>query len=183
MASNVNFDNYGMALGRISHIKKFDNRDGSCKYMITVAAKNSYADQDGKVGSQFIPLEAFVPANRREGILPYLEVGDYVRMNYIVLNDNYIQENGQMHYGIVLRIQGITMLESKAAKAARKTAQAGTQTAPQETPQAAGNTQDPQADMAAEGTYAGLTPEEEAMFASGYMDLGGGAFADELPWN
>lgn len=124
MSMIPNTANFGIARGRISHIKLFPNNDGSKKYMITVAPKNAYPNQDGSFGCQYVRTEGFVPKNARDdGVYQYLEVGDLVEVNYIVLNDDYKDKNGHMHYGTVLRIQGVDILESKAAKAARKAAQ------------------------------------------------------------
>lgn len=122
MPSIPNINNYGIAYGRISNFLKFDNKDGSKKYMITVAVKNSYANKDGKVGSQYVRTEAYVPNNQKAGIYDILEVGDLVTVNYIVLNDDYPLPDGKMHYGNVLRVQGVQTHETKAVKDMRKSA-------------------------------------------------------------
>ena len=137
MAAIPNTANYGIARGPISNITVFNNNDGSKKYMITVAARNAYANQDGTYGSQFVRMEGFVPKNaQNDGVYQYLESGDFVEINYIVLNDDYRGRDGKMVYNTVLRIQGVDILETKAAKAdrkARKAAQA-TQSANNTTP-------------------------------------------------
>lgn len=125
MSAILNTANYGIARGRISHIKLFNNNDGSKKYMVTVAARNAYPNPDGTYGSQYVRTEGFVAKNaKNDGVYEHLEVGDYVELNYIILNDDYKMKNGQWHYGLVLRIQGVDILETKMAKAARKAAAA-----------------------------------------------------------
>lgn len=79
-------------------------------------------------------MEGFVPKNaQNDGVYQYLESGDFVEINYIVLNDDYRGKDGKMVYNTVLRIQGVDILETKAAKAdrkARKAAQSTNNTAP-----------------------------------------------------
>lgn len=121
MASIPNTQNYGIAQGKISNMVMFPNKDGSKKFMITIAAKNAYANQDGTYGCQYVRTEGFVPANASsDGVYGIIEVGDYVQVNYIILNDDYKDRTGKWHYNQVLRIQGVDILESKAAKADRK---------------------------------------------------------------
>ena len=56
-----NMRDFGIVTGRLTRDPDFhDNRDGSRKVRFTVAAQNHFTDKDGKRGSQFIPLEAFL---------------------------------------------------------------------------------------------------------------------------
>jgi len=127
MASIPNTENYGVAEGNISHIKEFNNTDGSTKIMITISAKNAYST-NGVTGSQFVRTEAFIAKGVKRGVYDYLEVGDKVIVYYTALNDDYDTGNGKWHYGMVLRITGVSMLESKDAKAYRKSKKAQSQT-------------------------------------------------------
>lgn len=121
MSAIPNTANFGVARGNISNIKKFENADGSKKYMVTVATPNAYVNSNGEVGCQYVRTEGKVSKNAsNDGVYEYLEVGDFVQVNYIALPDDYQDRNGKWHYGMVLRIQGVDILESKAAKAARK---------------------------------------------------------------
>ena len=43
----------------------YNNNDGSRKIRFTVAAQDHFTDGDGNRGSQFIPLEAFIPARQQ----------------------------------------------------------------------------------------------------------------------
>lgn len=121
MGEIVNIDNYGMVTGRVSHLKNFINRDGSIKYMVTVAAPNKYMNDDGTRGSQFVRMEDFIPKNAQsKGVYEFLDVGDYVRVTYTAKNDDYRDKDGKWHYGMVLSIDSVDMLETKEAREARR---------------------------------------------------------------
>ena len=122
--AKINLRNYCIALGRISKIKKFDNQDGSRKYLITVAVQNDYTNNDGTYGAQFIPLEAFIPKTwETDGIYGTLQIGDLVHVTYSVCNNDYKDANGNKHFGIKLSISHIQYEESKLAKEARRARQ------------------------------------------------------------
>ena len=98
-----NIRNYGMVTGRLTADPDVRvNADGSRKVRFTVAVQNSYADKDGKRGSQFLPLEAFISADRSGD-------GAYGCIN-----------GGEKVYGLVLLVSEIALLETKASKAARR---------------------------------------------------------------
>lgn len=121
-----NMRNFGIVTGRLTKDPDFhDNRDGSRKIRFTIAAQNQFADKDGKRGSQFIPLEAFIPAKQNgNGVYGYLEQGDLVSCSYTLQNNNYKDKNGEMVYGIVQLVDSVTLLETKASKEARLAARA-----------------------------------------------------------
>mgnify|MGYP001075899896 CR=1 FL=1 len=121
-----NIRNYGVVTGRLTRDPKFyDNHDGSRKVKFTVAAQNHYADGEGNRNSQFIPLEAFIPARQNgNGAYDYLDGGDLVSCSYTVQNNNYKNKNGEMVYDLVLLVDSIALLESKISKEARLAAKA-----------------------------------------------------------
>ena len=117
-----NIRNYGMVTGRLTADPDVRvNADGSRKVRFTVAVQNSYADKDGKRGSQFLPLEAFISADRSgDGAYGCINGGDLVSCSYTVNNNNYTDKHGQKVYGLVLLVSEIALLETKASKAARR---------------------------------------------------------------
>ncbi len=116
-----NIRNYGIVTGRLTRDPVFyENRDGSRKVKFTVAAQNHFTNGEGNRDSQFIPLEAFVPAkHQNNGPYDYLDKGDLVSCSYSVQNNNYQDKNGEMVYGLVLLVDSIALLESKTSKEAR----------------------------------------------------------------
>lgn len=121
-----NIRNYGMVTGRLTKNPDIrTNSDGSRKVRFTVAVQDSYTSKDGKRGSQFIPLEAFLTASQQtNGAYDYVEEGDLVSCSYTVNNNNYTDRNGQKVYGLALLVGEIALLESKASKKARQEAKA-----------------------------------------------------------
>lgn len=116
-----NIRNYGIVTGRLTKDPAvYNNSDGSRKIRFTVAAQNQYTDGDGNRGSQFIPLEAFIPAKQADnGPFDYLDCGDLVSCSYTIQNNNYKDRNGEMVYGLVLLVDSIALLESRTSKEAR----------------------------------------------------------------
>jgi len=119
-----NIRNYGMVTGRLTKDPDIRvNADGSRKVRFTVAVQDSFTDKDGKRGSQFLPLEAFITADRNgNGAYDYVNEGDLVSCSYTVNNNNYTDRNGQKVYGLTLLVSEIALLESRAAKEARRAA-------------------------------------------------------------
>lgn len=116
-----NIRNYGVVTGRLSQdIKVFTNRDGSRKIKFTVAAPNHFTNSNGDYDSQFIPLEAFIPAKQRNnGPFDYMDKGDLVSCSYTIQNNNYKDKDGEMVYALILLVDNIALLESKTSKEAR----------------------------------------------------------------
>lgn len=118
-----NMRNFGIVTGRLTKDPTFyENRDGSRKVRFTVAAQDQFTDREGNRNSQFIPLEAFIPASQQgNGAYAYMNQGDLVSCSYTVQNNNYRDRNGETVYGLALLVDSITLLESKASKEARQT--------------------------------------------------------------
>lgn len=118
----MNIRNYGMVTGRLTADPDVRiNADGSRKVRFTVAVQNSYTDKDGKRGSQFLPLEVFISADRSgNGAYDCINGGDLVSCSYTVNNNNYTDKHGQKVYGLTLLVSEIALLETKASKERRR---------------------------------------------------------------
>ena len=116
-----NIRNYGIVTGRLTKDPAvYNNADGSRKVRFTVAAQDQFTDGHGNRGSQFIPLEAFIPAKQQgNGAYDYLDCGDLVSCSYTVQNNHYKDRNGEMVYGLVLLVDSVALLESRTSKEAR----------------------------------------------------------------
>lgn len=121
-----NLNNYGVATGRLtSDPFVYQNTDGSQKVRITLAANDNYKNADGKRSTQFLPFEAFIPAERNLGVFSMIHSGDKISVAYTVKNNNYRDKNtNEMIYGIILQIEKISLEESKATTTARQAAKA-----------------------------------------------------------
>lgn len=116
-----NIRNQGMVIGRLARDPMvYNNRGGSRKILLTVAAQDNYVGKNGKRESQFVSLEAFVKGNQRgNGVYDYLNTGDLVSCSFSVRNNTYVDKNGETIYGQVLLVDEVALLESKMAKEAR----------------------------------------------------------------
>ena len=121
-----NLNNYGVATGRLTADPfVYQNTDGSQKVRITLATNDNYKNADGKRSTQFLPFEAFIPAERNLGVFDMIHTGDKISVAYTVKNNNYRDKTtNEMIYGIVLQIEKISLEESKATTAARQAAKA-----------------------------------------------------------
>lgn len=119
-----NIRNYGVVTGRLTKDPDIrTNADGSRKVRFTVAVPDSFTDREGKRGSQFLPMEAFITSSHNgNGAFAYMNEGDLVSCSYTVHNNNYTDRNGQRVYGLVLLVDDIALLETKASKEARMAA-------------------------------------------------------------
>lgn len=133
-----NMENYGMTTGRLTTDPQlYENADGSRKIRITVAAANNYQNRDGSRGAQFLPFEDFIPSKRAKygnGVYDMMHQGDKISVQYTVKNNNYEKTNEdgtkEMVYGLILQVENIRLLESKATTSARQAAK--TRTEPEE---------------------------------------------------
>lgn len=115
----MNIRNFGVAEGRLTRDPYIvENKDGSKKVMLTVAAQNDFKNKDGKRDSQFISLEGFIPAGKDTGVYTLLHKGDMVGLGYTVRTNNYTDKKGETVYSQVLFIQTVDLRETKAAAAA-----------------------------------------------------------------
>ncbi len=121
-----NLRNFGVVTGRLAKGLQIQfNKDGSRKISFIIAAQDNYTDRNGERRSQFIPLEAFIPASQKaNGAYDYLGCGDMVSISYSVRNNNYTGKDGATVYRMVLLADEVVLLESKASKEARQAARA-----------------------------------------------------------
>lgn len=116
-----NIDNFCISTGRlVSDPKFFVNRDGSRKVRFTVAIQNNFKNANGERDAQFLPLEAFIPANVTASVYDLIHKGDKVTAEYAIYNNNYVDTDGIQHYDLILRVDSLKMQESKAVTQARR---------------------------------------------------------------
>ena len=121
----LNIDNFGMVDGRLTEDPVvFTNSDGSRKVRIKVAVQDNYMTKDNKRGTQFIPLEAFVPADKGLGLYENMGEGDKVKAEFSLRNNNYTDKDGVAHYELIAVIDSIKKQEPKSVTDARKAAKA-----------------------------------------------------------
>ena len=122
----LNLNNYGIVTGRLTTDPFiYQNSDGSRKIRITLAVSDNYKNTNGKRSTQFLPLEAFIPVDRKLGVFDMVHAGDKISAAYTVKNNNYTDNNtNKMVYGLVLQIERISFEESKTTTTARQAAKA-----------------------------------------------------------
>ena len=122
----LNLNNYGIVTGRLTTDPFiYQNSDGSRKIRITLAVSDNYKNTNGKRSTQFLPLEAFIPVDRKLGVFDMIHAGDKISAAYTVKNNNYTDKNtNKMIYGLVLQIERISFEESKTTTTARQAAKA-----------------------------------------------------------
>ena len=122
----LNLNNYGIVTGRLTTDPFiYQNNDRSRKIRITLAVSDNYKNTDGKRSTQFLPLEAFIPVDRKLGVFDMIHAGDKISAAYTVKNNNYTDKNtNKMIYGLVLQIERISFEESKTTTTARQAAKA-----------------------------------------------------------
>ena len=88
----MNVRNFGIAQGRLTRDPQiFTNKDGSRKVMFTLAARDNFKGSDGKRGTQFINLEAFISNKQASnGVYGYMHKGDFVTAHYTVRSGRYV---------------------------------------------------------------------------------------------
>ena len=123
----MNINNFAICTGRLTADPVFfTHRDGSRTCRFTVAASNAFKSSDGSRGSQFIPLEAFVPADTKGSVYDLLKKGMLVSVEYDVRNNNYVdKKTGEQKFEITLFCDIVRIQESKAATEARMSAGEG----------------------------------------------------------
>ena len=82
---NMNTCNYGVAIGRlVRQPKVYENRDGSHKVLYTLAVNRNFQNKEGRRDSDFVNLEAFLPAGRKvdQSVYSRLRVGELVAVRH-----------------------------------------------------------------------------------------------------
>ena len=81
----LNLNNYGIVTGRLTTDPFiYQNSDGSRKIRITLAVSDNYKNTNGKRSTQFLPLEAFIPVDRKLGVFDMVHAGDKISAAYTV---------------------------------------------------------------------------------------------------
>ena len=111
----TNLRNFGIAEGRLTtEPVVLENKDGSKKVKFTLAVQNKYKNKEGKRDSQYVQLDAFVPAGRDYASTPfnYLHKGALVAVGYDVRSSVY-EKDGESVFAMVLNVNTVEFKESK----------------------------------------------------------------------
>lgn len=128
----MNQRNFGVCEGRLVRNPVFkDNKDGSRKALLTVAARQNFAS-NGTVGSDFIQLQAYIAAGKNNTAYDIMQQGDLVGFEYTVRSNAYTDDNGVEHYTQALNVQSVDLKETKSQAAARRERAAEAATAAEE---------------------------------------------------
>lgn len=118
----TNLSNFAVLKGRLTKdIVSFLNKDGSRKVLVTIAVDNNWVNKaDGKRGTQFINLEAFLPANVQGlGAYEHMHSGDLVSFGAHVESDQYKGKDGQTVYAQKIVIDQVQFEEPRSVTQAR----------------------------------------------------------------
>ena len=116
----MNQRNFGVVEGRLVRNPVFkDNKDGSRKALLTVAARQNFA-KENIVGSDFIQLQAYIAAGKTNTVYDIMQQGDLVGLEYTVRSNAYTDDNGTEHYTQALNVQSVDLKETKSQAAARR---------------------------------------------------------------
>ena len=113
---NMNTCNYGVAIGRlVRQPKVYENRDGSHKVLYTLAVSRNFQNKEGKRDSDFVNLEAFLPARSQvdQSVYSRLRVGELVAARYTIRTSTYTDASGESRGGVSLLTQDVELLEGK----------------------------------------------------------------------
>lgn len=113
---NMNTCNYGVAIGRlVRQPKVYKNRDGSHKVLYTLAVNRNFQNKEGRRDSDFVNLEAFLPAGRKvdQSVYSRLRVGELVAVHYTIRTGTYTDAGGESRFGISLLTQDVELLEGR----------------------------------------------------------------------
>ena len=106
-----NLRNYGMIIGHLGREPKtFVNKDGSRKILMSVGVRQNYKNANGEHGTDWVDLEAFIPANTNNGVFELLKKGTMVAIAYTVVSNVYTDANGATHRKQVLRATNIELM-------------------------------------------------------------------------
>jgi single-stranded DNA-binding protein len=116
----LNQNNFGIVAGRLTRdVAIFDNKDGSKKALVSVAVDNNFTSRDGKRHSQFLSLEAYIPATVEGlGAFAHMAKGDAVGFEVHLEADQYTKD-GQTVYTQKVVIDGVDFKETRATTQAR----------------------------------------------------------------
>lgn len=117
---SINPKNFARANGRLAADPRFfANRDGSRTVRFTIMVDQNYTKRDGTRGSDPIPVERFIPADRSNGVFDMIHQGDEVDVMYHATTDSYVDRNGEHHYVTKLILDDVQMTEKREVTTAR----------------------------------------------------------------
>ena len=136
--ARINTRNAGTAIGRLaSDPRFFDNKDGSRTVRFTVLVDQDYVNANGERGTDAVPVERFIPADRGNGVFDMVHQGDLVQVSYRATTDSYVDRNGERRYVTKLIVSDVQLLESRKVTTARLAKRAAEQDAQNRAAQAA----------------------------------------------
>ena len=136
--ARINTRNAGTAIGRLaSDPRFFDNKDGSRTVRFTVLVDQDYVNANGERGTDAVPVERFIPADRGNGVFDMAHQGDLVQVSYRATTDSYVDRNGERRYVTKLIVTDVQLLESRKVTTARLAKRAAEQDAQNRATQAA----------------------------------------------
>lgn len=136
--ARINPRNNGTAIGRLaSDPRLFENKDGSRTVRLTVLVDQDFTDRNGERGTDAVPVERFIPADRGNGVFDMVHQGDLVQVSYRTTTDSYIDRNGERRYVTKLIVADVQMLESRRVTTERLAKRAAQQDAQNRAAQAA----------------------------------------------
>ena len=103
----------------------FANKDGSQKVKATIAVQDNFrSGPDKKRDSQFIAVEQFLPATLGKGAWANVTKGSQVQILGHLESNNYEKDGKMVYGGLILAVDSVSYLETKAETEARRNAQA-----------------------------------------------------------
>lgn len=128
--ARINTRNAGTAIGRLaSDPRFFDNKDGSRTVRFTVLVDQDYVNANGERGTDAVPVERFIPADRGNGVFDMAHQGDLVQVSYRATTDSYVDRNGERRYVTKLIVADVQLLESRKVTTERLAKRAAAQDA------------------------------------------------------
>lgn len=128
--ARINTRNAGTAIGRLaSDPRFFDNKDGSRTVRFTVLVDQDYVNANGERGTDTVPVERFIPADRGNGVFDMAHQGDLVQVSYRATTDSYVDRNGERRYVTKLIVADVQLLESRKVTTERLAKRAAAQDA------------------------------------------------------
>lgn len=125
----------------------FPNKDGSQKVKATIAVQDNFrsgADKTRK--SQFIAVEQFLPVKMGTGAWANVTKGSQVQILGHLESNNYEKDGKMVYGGLILAVDSVSYLETKAETEARRNAQAAETPAAPEAAAPAAAPEAPEAD-------------------------------------
>lgn len=112
--ARINTRNHGIAIGRLAADPRFfANSDGSRTVRFTVLVDQDFTDRNGERGTDAVPVERFIPADRPNSVFDMIHKGDLVEVAYRTTTDSYMDRAGEQHFVTKLIVADVQMLESR----------------------------------------------------------------------